>query len=45
MKYPDGRSAIKTKLYKLKEKINSEKVKKGKSLIYIDGIGTPQKWS
>ena len=47
MKYPDGEflqvgSFIKAKPYELKEKIIS---KNGKSLIYIDGVGAPQKWS
>ena len=39
---------IKTKLYKLrservKREIISERVKEDKSLIYIDGVGAPQK--
>ena len=38
-------SFIKAKFYELKAKIISEEIIKGKSLIYIDGVGAPQKRS
>ena len=47
MKYPDGEFSqvgyfMKIKFYELKARIVG---KKGKSLIYMFGVGAPQKWS